>query len=404
MPAAWADWPTFRGADRSGVSQDTGLLKKWPESGPKLAWETRGAGRGYASPAIRDGRIYTLGDSSSVAGGNDEYLSCFDAASGKLVWQTKTGAPWNEGKEDWQGSRSTPSIDESAVYVITPHGHLVCCNLQGKLQYDIDLKKEFGGQKADSWGYSESPLIDGNRLICTPGGQKNTMVALNKKDGSLIWSCPQPDNIGAGHASVVMSDVGGRKVYVTTTGSGAIGVDAKEGKLLWSYPIEKTTAVIPTPIVRDDLVFFSVGYKRGGALLRQKASGGSVDVEEVYGLTTDLANKHGGVILIGDYLYGDSDDAGVMFCAEFMTGKQLWKSRGPGSRSIALSAAEGQLYALYQSGVMALVNANPKEFQLQSSFEVPHSGDRPSWAHPVIDNRKLFIRQGDYILCYDIAE
>ena len=206
----------------------------------------RERGRGYASPAIADGKIYTLGDSLSTKSDKLEYLSCFDEKSGKQLWALEIGEPWNSGSDNWQGSRSTPTIDGEHVYVITPFGVLVCSTTEGKLVWKKDLNKELDGAKADGWGYSESVLIDGDRLICTPGGSKATMVAMNKMTGKPIWKCQRPGDRGAGHASIVISNVGGMEVYVQVTGSGPMGVRAKDGELLWTYDIDKTTAVIPT--------------------------------------------------------------------------------------------------------------------------------------------------------------
>ena len=402
--AAAADWPTFRGAGRTGVAPDTNLLKSWPTEGPKLVWQTAGAGRGYASLAIAGTRIYTLGDGLSTASDADEYLSCFDRASGKPVWKTKTGQPWTDGQESWQSSRSTPTVDGDMVYVITPFGQLIACRTEdGREVFRVDLKAQFGGTKGDSWGYSESVTIDGDRLICTPGGEQATMVALNKKTGAPIWACPIKLDRGAGHSSVVIATVGGRSVYVQTTAAGAFAVDAKTGQFLWAYPIDKTTAVIPTPIIKDDLVFFAAGYKRGGALLRQvPGPNGQVTIKEIYGLNPDLANKHGGIVLVGDHLYGDSDDKGIPFCAELMTGKVVWKERGSGKNSATVAAADGHIYVRYADGTLSLVKADPAGYQEVSSFKVPGSGDRPSWAHMVILDGLLYLREGDAILCYDL--
>ncbi len=398
------DWPTFRGANRTGVAPDTNLLEKWPADGPKLVWETEGAGRGYADVSIAGDRFYTLGDGLSTVDDKDEYLTCFDLADGKQIWRHKTGPAWTKGMGTWQSSRGTPTVDGNRVYVLTPQGVLHCVSTDGEGQWKIDLKKKFGGKKAESWGYSESILIDGDNLICTPGGPKNTMVALNKKTGEQVWSCSRAGDRGAGHASIVISEVGSTRVYVQTTGSGAMGVRAGDGELMWTYDIARTTAVIPTPIVREDLVFFAAGYKRGGALLRQSEEGDGVKVEEVYALKTGLANKHGGIVLIGDFLYGDSDDKGIPFCADLMTGEIKWKSRGAGKRSVSVTGADGHLYFRYSDGMMTLVKADPESFQEVSSFKVPGSGGRPSWSHPVILDGRLYLREGDKVLCYSIVE
>jgi outer membrane protein assembly factor BamB len=402
-----ADWPTFRGADRTAVAPDTGLLTAWPENGPPLVWESAGCGRGYASPTIAGDRIFTLGDGLSTAPDADEYLACFDRESGRQLWITKTGPAWNEGSPTWQSSRSTPTVDGDRVYVVTPFGQLVCCSTaDGKERYRVDLKAAFGGTKGDSWGYSESVTIDGNRLVCTPGGERATMVALDKMTGQPIWSCPMAGDRGAGHSSIVKSHVGGRTQYIQTTAAGCFAVDAESGRFLWAYPIDQTTAVIPTPIVRDDLVFFSAGYGRGGALLRQAPGpGGAVTMQQVYGLNQELANKHGGIVLVGDHLYGDSDDKGIPFCADLLTGQVVWKSRGSGRGSAAIAAADGHLYVRFQNGVLALVKATPEGYQEGGHFQIPHSdGDeaRPSWAHPVILDGRLYLRESDHLLCYDL--
>ncbi len=397
------NWPTFRGADRSGVASETGLLSEWPKDGLKLVWTAAGAGRGYASLAIADGKIYTLGDALSTASDEDEYLVCFDQKSGEQLWKGKTGEAWKSGKESWQSSRSTPTVDGDRVYVLTAYGELICFKSSGDEVWRKNLKSDFAGKKADGWGYSESVLIDGERLVCTPGGDKNTLVALNKNTGETIWTTSRENDRGAGHASIVIAEVGDIRVYVQTTGSGALGVRASDGKLLWSYDIKRTTAVIPTPIVRDDLVFFTAGYGTGGALLRQVAkAGGAVEVEEIYPTNPDLGNKHGGIVLVGDYLYGDSEDRGIPFCADLMTGEVKWKSRGSGRNSASVTSADGKLYIRFSDGTIALAEASPEGYEELSSFKVPGSGDRPSWSHPVVLDGRLYLREGDKVLCYDL--
>ncbi len=406
IAVADTSWPSFRGPERSGVSSDKGLLQSWPAEGPKLVWEAVGAGRGYSSIAIADGKLYTLGDGLSTEKDDNEYLTCFDLATGKQQWATMTGTAWADKKPDWGSSRSTPTVDGKSVYVLTPQGVLFCIDTAGKEQWKKDLKAEFGGKKDDSWGYSESVLIDGANLVCTPGGEANTMVALNKQTGEKVWSCQRAGDRGAGHSSIVESQVGETKVYVQLTGSGVMGVRAKDGKLLWTYDIGKTTAVIPTPIVKGDLVFFAVGYDKGGALLKQvPTASGEIEVKEIYPIKNELQNKHGGVVMLDGYVYGDfgsGGDRGLPNCVDMMTGEVKWKSRGSGSGSASVTAADNNLYIRYANGMMTLVKAQATEFEEKGSFKIPGSGERPSWAHPVVVDGKMYLREGDKILCYDV--
>jgi outer membrane protein assembly factor BamB len=245
-------------------------------------------------------------------------------------------------------------------------------------------------------------LIDGERLVFTPGGSKATMVALHKLSGKPMWTAIRPDDRGAGHASIVIAKVEGTRIYVTTTASGAMGVRASDGKLLWTYEAG-ATAVIPTPIVRDDLVFFNAGYGCGGALLRQVPSGnGEITIEDIYPLNRELSTKHGGVVLVGDYLYGDTEDSGIPWCAELMTGKIKWKKRGVGRGSASVAAADGCVYFHYADGTVALVKASPDAYHELGKFKVPGTGERPSWSHPVIAEGRLYLRESDAILCYEL--
>ncbi|MEZ6138183.1 MAG: PQQ-binding-like beta-propeller repeat protein [Pirellulaceae bacterium] len=401
------DWPTFRGANRAAVSAETGLLDSWSESGPRLVWEAKGSGRGYASPAVADGKVFTLGDHLSTADDTDEYLTCFSASDGKQLWKTKTGPAYSEhNKESWNGSRSTPTVDGDLVYVISPFGKLVCAKVSdGSVAWEKNLKQDFGGKKKDSWGYGESPLVDGDLLLCTPGGEQATVIALDKKSGELVWKCSRPTDVGAGHSSIVISQVGGRKVYVQNTGGGPMGI-AENGELLWTYDMAPPTAFIPTPIIKDDLVFSVAGYNLGGALLQQVPSRDGVNIKEVYGLKKEVANKHGGVIRVGDYLYGSNEDRNTVYCAELTSGEVKWRERGAGEGSTSVIAGDGKLFVRFQNGTVALAKLSPDAYEEISSFKTPGSGEnnKPSWAHPVIANGQLLLREGDSILCYDISK
>ncbi|GIW99123.1 MAG: polyvinyl alcohol dehydrogenase [Pirellulaceae bacterium] len=397
-------WPTFRGPDRTAVAEGEQLADQWPQDGPPLVWEATGIGRGYSSVALDQQRALTMGDTLPEESTTDEFLICLDRSTGKLLWKARTGPAWNEGRESWQSARSTPTIDGDNVYAMTAFGELICFTNQGEEVWRRHLMEDLNGKKADSWGYSESPTIDGDRLICTPGGPENTMVALDKRTGELIWSCQRPEDRGAGHASIVKVSVAGTEVYVQTTGSGAMGVRASDGKLLWTYDIPKTTAVIPTPIVHGDLVFFTAGYGLGGALLRQiPRDQGDIAIEEIYPNKQDLQNKHGGVVRLGDYIYGDTDARGIPFCAKLLTGEVVWKGRGSGRESASVVAADGKLFLHYADGTMSIAKASPEAFEELSAFKVPGTGNRPSWAHPVVLDGKLYLREDNRVLCYDVS-
>ncbi|TWU15676.1 outer membrane biogenesis protein BamB [Allorhodopirellula heiligendammensis] len=404
-PLFAADWPTFRGSDRSGVSSETDLLQSWPEAGPQLRWQAQGAGRGYASAAIADGRVYTLGDGSSLADDDDEYLTCFSDADGKMIWSTKTGSAWDEGQPTWQGSRATPTVDGDRVYVLTPAGGLYCCaTSDGDVLWKHDLKADFGGKKADQWGYSESPLVDGDNVVCTPGGEQSTMIALNKLNGNLVWTAIHPGDQGAGHSSIVPTEFAGTKMYIQNTAGGPISVAADTGQLLWAYEMKPPTAFIPSPVVKDDLVFSTAGYGLGGALIRQVSRGnGKFEVEEIYPSNPKLANKQGGVVRIGDYIYGGSDGSNRVLCIEMLTGEVQWEARGAGRNSISVAAAGERLYLHFSDGTMVLAEANPAEYVEISEFKTPNTDDRPTWALPSIANGRLYLREDDSIFCYDIS-
>ena len=352
--------------------------------------------------AIAEGKIFTLGDAPSTAEDKDEYLLCF-SDGGKPLWKTKTGKAWSSGQENWQSSRSTPTVDGGMVYVVTPHGDVVCCSTtDGNELWRKNLKSDFGGNKADGWGYSESVLIDEDRVVCTPGGPTATMVALNKNTGEVIWKCSRQADRGAGHASIVMARIGDTRVYLQTTGSGAMAVRAQDGKLLWTNTFDATIAVAPNPIVHGDLVFFSAGYGRGGALIQQVQQNDEIRATAVYGWRRELANKHGGVILMENCLFGDSDDRGLPFCADLKTGKLLWRSRGSGQGSVAMAGADGCLYLRFSDGTMTLAKAASSGYRETGSFRIPGSGELPSWSHPAIADARLFLREQDSILCYDL--
>ncbi len=397
------DWPQWRGDRRDGISADKGLLKQWPTEGPALLWKASGLGKGFSSISIAGGRIYTMGDRES-----GQYVIALNLADGKELWSTRIGDVWEP--QGYSGPRCTPTVDGGLVYVTGPHGDLVCLEADsGKEVWHRNLKADFGGN-VPHWGFSESPLVDGNKLLCTPGSADGGIVALNKKTGSEIWRSVIPPlgdqgQDGAAYSSIVISNGGGVRQYVQLMGRGVVGVAAKDGKFLWGYNrVANRTASIPTPLVHDDYVFCSSGYGTGAALLKLSAADGGVKADEVYFLDgKEFQNHHGGMIMLGDYIYcGHGHNAGAPTCLEWKTGKTVWRhNRGPGTGSAAVAYADGNLYVRFQNGVMALIGAVPQEYQEKGQFKIPDV-EQPSWSHPVIAGGKLYLREQDALLCYDL--
>jgi outer membrane protein assembly factor BamB len=391
VSAAERDWPQFRGPHRDDVSPDKGLLQEWPKDGPPLAWKATGIGGGYSSVAVAGDRLYTMGNK-----GPKSYVFAVDRGTGKVLWSVEVGA---EGGN----LGCTPTVDGDRVYAVGQHGDLVCIDAaKATVTWRTNFKKNFGGN-CGGWNYTESPLVDGEKLIATPGAKDATLVAFNKITGEVIWKCAAPvSDPTAGYASVVIADAGGIKQYVQLIAGGVIGVRATDGKFLWKYDkLGNNTANIPTPIVLGDKIFCSAGYGKGGALLQLEATGDRVTAKELY-YKPALKNKHGGLVVVGDYLYGDHDDSGHPFCADVKTGKVMWrKESGPGGGSAAVTFADGRLYVRYDNGVMALVDPAPSAYREISTFKPPKGGS-PSWAHPVVIGGRMYLREQDTILCYDV--
>lgn len=392
--ATSANWPQFRGPNRDDISPDKGLLRQWPKDGPRLLWKAKGLGGGYSTVAIAAGKIFTLGNLKGQT-----FVVAMSQVDGKQLWATELGK---------QGGNlgCTPTVDGDTVYAIGQEGDVVAIRTgNGEVVWRKNFFKDFAG-KYGGWKFTESPLIDGDQLVCTPGGKDAGIVALNKKTGDVIWKCAIPvKDPTAGYSSIVIANVGGVKQYVQLMAAGVVGVRAKDGKFLWKYEkLGNNTANIPTPIVLGDHIFCAAGYGKGAALLQIVVDKDDVSVREVY-FKRELTNKHGGVLVVGDHIYGDTDDQGYPYCAEVKTGKVLWKkeARGPGEKSAAVTYADGHLYFRYQNGVMALVEATPKEYKEVSTFKIPDNRG-PSWAHPVVVGGKMYLREGDNLLCYDVRD
>ncbi|MHC4842451.1 MAG: outer membrane protein assembly factor BamB family protein [Planctomycetota bacterium] len=404
--ATASNWSQFHGPWRDSICREKGLLKSWPEGGPKLLWTVEGLGRGYSSVTIADGRLYTMGDRITEDGSESQFILAYDIQSQKLLWATRVGPPHSDGP------RSTPSVDGELVYGLGTEGDLVCLEAAtGKVKWKKNLVNDFGGVMMSGWKYSESTLIDGGKVICTPGGKDAAMVALDKLSGETIFKTALDEfgeggKDGAGYSSAVAAEICGVRQYVQMLGRGVVGVDAETGRFLWGYNrIANTTANIPMPAVSGNYVFVTTAYNTGAALLKIAKEGNDFEAQEVYFLShNEFQNHHGGIVLADGYVYGGSNtNRGDATCIELGTGKIMWKQRGPGRGSASMLYADGNVIFRYDRGEVLLVEASAGEFVVKGRFEPPR-GEGPAWAHPVIHNGRLYLRHGDILSCFDVRE
>lgn len=383
------EWHEWRGPGRADRSSETGLLKQWPEGGPKLLWTAKGCGEGFASVVIGGGMIYTAGNL-----GENSTVVAFDL-KGQQVWTAPCGKAWTNGPG---GTRGTPTFDSGRVFYESPLGVVGCFDGKtGTQVWSVDLVNTFGARNI-TWGLSESVLIDGSNLVCCPGGQSATMVALDKKTGKTVWVCKGTQDT-PGYASPIVVDFKGLRQIITMTGQAAIGVNAKTGELMWRYE-HKTSydANIPTPIFSDGYLFIDSGYGAGGSLLQIDVVGGKASAREVWS-TKALDNHHGDVVLVDGCLYG-SAMGGAWMCLDFKTGDVKYRDNGIGKGSVTY--AEGRLYIMNEGGGVGLVAASPQGHQLVSRFQIPQGGQGPTWSHPVVCGGRLYLRHGDFLYSYDI--
>ena len=388
-----AEWPQWRGPQRNGLSGETGLLKQWPEKGPATVWSIANLGEGYGSVAIRGDRVYVQGTSGTAAEAKSTVF-CLNRADGKTIWSIAFGQKVDQ--DTGNGPRGTPTLDADRLYVLTENGDLACLREKdGSMVWSKNILKEFGGSNP-RWLISESPLIDGNKLVVSPGGSGAGIVALDKMTGKEIWRTKEL-TAQAGYASNIIAEVGGVRSYLNFTSTAAVGVRASDGKLMFSYAsASNRVANCATPVLFDNKVFFSSAYGTGGALLNLKAENGEVKAEEAY-FTKEMMNHHGGMVLVDGYLYGFSN--AILTCLEFSTGKVMWKDRSVGKGSITY--ADGMLYLLGEKQMVGLAEANPKAYVEKGRFPITDRG-WDSWAHPVVIGGKLYIRNQGDLTCYDV--
>ncbi len=409
-----ADWPGWRGPDRSGASKETGLLQKWPKEGPELAWTFENAGTGFGSVAVVGGRVYVLGARPVDAMGDKriEQVVALDD-KGHELWKADIGPMYDFKSNRWSGGpNSTPFVDGDLVFALGSQGTLVCVKAaDGAEVWRKDLVKDFGAEISSGgfgpakmgWGFSWSPLVDGDRLICTPGGPKGLFVALNKTSGNVVWQSTALTD-PCTYSSPIVTEAGGVRQYVAMTQTGVVGVAAKDGSTLWEHRRDNPypDVVCPTPICKDDLVYVSA-WKGGCTLLKPAADGGKFKAEVVYD-KKEIGNAHGGVVRVGGVVFGCHDLASWE-CQDFDTGDVRWKSDAPGVGSLIY--ADGCLYCLTATGEVALLAASPDGYRELGRFTpAKHSAHRrPTgkvWTHPVVSDGRLYVRDQELLFCYKV--
>ena len=396
------DWPHWRGPNRNDQSVETGLLKQWPEEGPRQLWVNKKSGLGYSGFAIAGDQLFTMG-----LEGEKEFALCLNADTGEEIWRKDISDKYSNNWGD--GPRSTPTVDGDHIFLMTASGELAClAKSSGDMVWSVNMS-DFGG-KVPKWGYAESPLVDGDKVICTPGGEQCTMAALNKKTGTKIWESPPVTKeledgsttgpSSAHYSSVIPVNLNNRRQYVQLTVLAAIGVDADTGEQLWQSDWPGRTAVIPSPIVEEDKVYLTSGYGIGSKLIQISEDN---SVSELW-YSKAIQNHHGGVIKIGDYFYGSSSKAWV--CQSQVDGESVWSDRKIKKGSVVY--ADGMFYHVEESsGRVLLVQAGPESHSIVSSFKMSPQTERRKpkgkiWVHPVVANGKLYVRDQEIILCYDI--
>ena len=396
---AASNWATWRGPKRDNISPDTGLLKEWPKGGPPLLWKAKGLGAGYATVAISNGTLYTIG---SQGESDETFLIALDS-NGKKLWSSLVGHG-RTGDAPHAGPRSTPTVDGDHVYAIDEVGNLGCFNASdGKQIWHINMLKDLHAKVMSGWGFAESVLIDGPNLICTPGGSGGTLAALDKSTGKVVWRSKEFTDACA-YSSLVPAQIGGIRQYVVLTDKHVAGIGT-DGKLVWEAKRDGVTAVCPTPIVDGNLVYTTSGYSVGCSCFEVTGTGSQLKAKQLY-KNNEMQVHHGGVVQLDGYVYGVTDyRRGEIMCMDIKTGKVAWAEKFGSKGSTAY--ADGMLYVRSEGGpnkpcIIALVEATPSGYHEHGRFEQPDRSKQFSWAHPVIFGGKMYLRDDDVLLCYDV--
>lgn len=389
--AAQDSWMRWRGPRGDNLAPDTGLLKEWPKDGPPIAWKIEGLGLGFSSVTFAGDSIFTAGDVDEQA-----TLFALGLADGKIRWKTRIGP---SGGTRNPGPRSSPTSDGKHLWVIGHDGSLICAAVDtGTIAWRKHLKKDFGGKMMSGWGYAESPLVDGDQLVCTPGGKQGTVIALHKRTGKLLWrSAGLVDS--AAYSSLVPVEISGTRQYLVFTNRHVAGIAAKDGKVLWQHKRPGKVAVCTTPVYENGYLFVSSAYKVGCTAFHITAKDGEFDCRQLYD-GKQMQSHHGGLILKDGLVYGLGRRN--LKCIDVITGEVRWEQKSVGKGSIAY--ADGQLIVRSERGTgeIALVAATAEGYQEHGRFSPPLRTDQPAWAHPVVFRAKLYIRDQQSLVVFDL--
>ena len=414
MYANAQDWPQWRGANRDGVSKETGINLDWSAKKPPLSWTFRQAGFGYSAPTIVGTTLYCQGGSNGK-----DFAFALDVNTGNLKWKQELGAEFVDQGNRGNGPRGSVTVDGDKLYLVRGGGQIHClAAADGKLIWQQDFTADFGGRlmSGAQWGFSESPLVDGNLVIYTPGGSDGTMAALNKNTGAVVWRTKEWTD-PAGFSSAIVVEVGGIRQYIQQASKGVAGISAKDGKLLWKTDNSAyRTAVIPTPVFNDNVVYVTNGYNGGCMCIRLTKEGDGIKAETIYA-NRNMDNQHGGVVLINGQIYGHSERPSTpgdsWVCQNFKTGEITWSQK---TQDVGIG--KGSLFAIgdrlllfdMQKGTLAVVAASPEGWKEFGRIEIPErmkddpSTDKQLWSHPIVANGKLYLRDHDLLFCFDLKK
>ena len=380
----------WRGAERTGIYNETGLLKEWPVEGPKLLWSFEGLDKGFTSVTIAEDKIFTTGVTDGIG-----YLFAL-SLQGKQIWKMEYGKEWTGA---YPGARTTPVYYKGNLYLVTGLGEALCLNGEtGKKVWSVDMKAKFGA-RLPTFAIAEAPVIYDNKVYFTPGGENTSIVALNLVTGETIWESKTTGEESS-YCSPLLFDYKNKKYLTTSLTGNLIGIDANDGTLLWKIPQVNTYNIHPnTPMYKDGFIYSLTGYKGGGVMLKLSDDGKSVT--ELWRNKT-LDNQMGGAIWIDNHIIasGHENDRNWQ-CLNAKTGEVIHKSNAIGKGVVIY--ADGLFYCYSESGELGIVELNETGFALKSKFRILLGSDQ-HWAHPVIDKGVLYLRHGKTLMAYSLKK